>query len=83
MLKITYKLLTILTVALLLAVSPLSEALCACQKLGEYCGTPPTETFPACCPFDTNSDGNQIPLKCKNAENGVGTCETVDEGEEQ
>ena len=69
----------ILTVAISLAVSPLCSALAECQKLGEYCGSHPTETFPACCPFDTDSNSMQIPLKCKNVDNGVGTCETSEE----
>ncbi len=72
------KLTFILTIAIVLAISPLCGAYSACQKLGEYCGSPPTETFPACCPFDTNSNNEQTPLKCKNIDNGVGTCETVE-----
>ena len=77
--KMIYKLSIILTFAAILAVSPFCRAYSECQKLGEYCGNPPTETFPGCCPFDTNSSGEQEPLRCKNVDNGVGTCETVEE----
>ena len=71
-----HKLSIILLIVTALAVSPLYGAFAECQKLGEYCGDPPTATFPACCPFDTNANGEQVPLKCKNLDNGVGTCET-------
>ena len=72
-----YRLSIILTVALILAVSPFCRAYSDCQKLGEFCGSPASETFPACCPFDTNAmSGGQVPLKCKNLDNGIGTCET-------
>ena len=67
--------------AVILASSPLCGAFSACQKLGEYCGSPSTETFPACCPFDTDANSEQVPLKCKNLDNGVGTCETVEDAD--
>ena len=54
---------------------------CSCQHLGEYCGSPATETFPSCCPFDTDSDDKQVPLECENIDNGVGTCEIKEEKE--
>ena len=76
-----HKLTIILVIAAVLAVSPLCGAFAECQKLGEYCGSPPTETFPSCCPFDTNANGEQIPLKCKDVDNGVGTCETTEASE--
>ena len=79
MIAFIHKLSITLLMAAILASSPLCGAFSACQKLGEYCGNPPTETFPACCPFDTNATGGQVPLKCKNLDNGVGTCETVED----
>ena len=74
-----YKPLIVLIVAILMAISPLCVVFAECQKLGEYCGDPPTDTFPVCCQFDTNGEGEQVPLKCNNLDNGVGTCE-IDEG---
>ena len=68
----------IFTIAIALAVSPLCGAYSACQKAGQFCGSPPSETFPACCPFDTSTDGGQVPLKCKNVQDGVGSCEQVE-----
>ena len=73
---LTHKLSIILVIASILAISPLCAAFSECQKLGEFCGNPASETFPACCPFDTNTSDEQVPLKCKNVDNGVGTCET-------
>ena len=73
---LSYRLSITLTIAIALAVSPLCNVRAECQKLGEFCGSPATETFPGCCPFDTNSNDEQVPLKCKNVDNGVGTCET-------
>ena len=72
-----HKLSAFLLIVIALAASPLCKAFAECQKLGEYCGNPPTETFPACCPFDINTmSGEQAPLRCQNLDNGVGTCET-------
>ena len=71
------KLILFLGVVFLIAVP---DGLCACQKLGEYCGSPATETFPACCPFDEGPNGK--PLKCKEVDNGVGTCQQVKSEEE-
>ena len=53
MFSFIHKLLIIVAVVTTLAISPLCKVFAECQKLGEYCGNPPTETFPACCPFDT------------------------------
>ncbi len=75
-----YKLFIIPLIAIALAVFPLCGAFAECQHLGEYCGDPSTETFPACCPTDTNENNEQVPLKCKNLDNGVGTCEIDEEG---
>ena len=60
-----------------LVIMPLN-GFCNCQKLGEYCGNPASETFPACCPFDTDTNGEQVPLTCDNVDNGVGTCEVAE-----
>ena len=73
--------LSVFLAATVLAVFPFCKAYSECQKLGEYCGAPPTDTFPSCCPFDTDSDDEQVPLKCKNLDNGVGTCEIVEESD--
>ena len=78
MLIVFNKLSIILTIASIIAVSPLCAAFSECQKLGEYCGSPPSGAFPSCCPFDTNENSEQVPLKCKNVDNGVGTCEVVE-----
>ena len=73
-----HKLTLILTIAIGLAISPLCRAYSLCQTLGEYCGDPPTTTFPACCPFDTDANDKHVALKCKNIDNDIGTCE-IDE----
>ena len=60
-----------------------SSGFCACQKLGEYCGSPATDTFPACCPFDESldDDDEQVPLECKEVNNGVGNCQQAESEE--
>ncbi len=75
-----YRLSIILTAAVL-AVFPFCGAYSECQKLGEFCGNPASDTFPACCPFDTDSEDEQVALKCKNLDNGVGTCEIVEKSD--
>lgn len=76
--SVKYKLSVILVIATALAISPFCRAFSACQTLGEFCGDPPSEMFPRCCPFDRDSEENQIRLKCKNIENGIGSCEPVE-----
>ncbi len=72
-----YKFSIILVIAAALAVSPFCRAFSTCQTLGQFCGNPPSDMFPKCCPFDTDLEGNQIQLKCKNVENEIGSCESV------
>ncbi len=71
-----YKQSIIFITAAALAIFPLCGAFAECQKLDEYCGDPPTEEFPACCPVYTNAKGEEVSLKCKkDADSDLGTCE--------
>ena len=80
---ISYRLLILLIITFVLAVTPWYAVLAECQKLGVYCGKPPTDGFPGCCPFDRDANDEQVRLKCKNVENGIGTCEIVEEDPEE
>ena len=77
--SILKKLLVLVSVPTCLVLIPFQSAFCECQELGVYCGSPASETFPACCPFYTDANGKQTPLKCSKVDNGIGTCELLEE----
>ena len=80
LLMVLKKFVLLLFIAFAIGLFQFQNGFCSCQQLGEYCGSPATETFPACCPFYTNGEGQQVSLKCLNVDNGVGTCEISNEG---